>query len=107
MHERQSRADEQVFHELIGFAGLIFGDRFDQLNAQSGLERVRVTQQKIHMLAKKFVEKMDIFIWAHDVKDVIQRHFRTDQITRSHHGLQHSQESQLGRGQKGLTQAIG
>ena len=75
MHQRYTRAEEQILHELIGFTRLVFGNGLHQLNPDRGLEGCWVTQQKIHVFAKDLVEKMDVFIRAHDVKNIVQRQF--------------------------------
>src|SRR6266508_2882029 len=54
MHERQSCTEKQFPHELISFTRFVPSDRLDQLDAKRRLERIGFTQQKIHMLAKKF-----------------------------------------------------
>jgi hypothetical protein len=80
MHKRQSRAEEQFSHELIGFARFFSGNRSYQFDPNRRLESIGLTQQKIHMLTKKLIEEMDILIGTRNIKNIVQRHFRTNQV---------------------------
>src|SRR5258706_1776367 len=106
MHERNARAEEQILHKLIGFTRLAFGNWFDQLNPDHWLERSGITKQKVNMLAKDLVEKMDILVWTHNVENIIHPHLRANHIAPPHHLLQRAEQSQLSRGHKLFAQAI-
>src|SRR6266508_4171623 len=106
MHERQSCTEKQFPHELISFTRFVPSDRLDQLDAKRRLERIGFTQQKIHMLAKKFTEEVDFLVRARDIKNFVQRHLWANQIVMSYHFLQDTQQRQLRRGQKMFTQTI-
>src|SRR5689334_1059278 len=106
MHERNACAEKQILHELIGFTRLVFGNRLDQLNADYRLERGGVTKQKVNMLAKDLVEKMDVLVWTHNVENIIYSHLRANHIAPPNHLLQRAEQSQLSRGHKLFAQAI-
>src|SRR5512141_1083631 len=92
MNQRQANAEEQICHKLVSLARFTAHHRLDQLDPNRRLERIGLTEQKVHVLAKKFIEEMDVLIRAHDIKNVVQRHLWADQIMASHHSLQNAEQ---------------